>query len=169
MPKRANKYPPEDPNYDWVTSQAPRHAAARDFYGGTRLDAKTGVSADQLLNPLYTSQTATEAVDYAVQACAAGAASRPSSQQIQGDGAEGQQQEDWLEKESKGITHMQANLLQVRMAGQLITRFQPFRHTVIIAGRPMQASCPEPKLEPPAMRCDHMLSELLAQSFFAWI
>ena len=156
MPKKC-KYPPEDPHFDWVTSQAPRHEAAKAFYGGTRVDSNSGIGADLLLNPLYTSQTATEAVEYAIQANEAGGGGKPSSQQAQGDGAGGQQQEDWLEKEGKGITHMQANFLQVRMAGQLITRFQPFRHTVIIAGRPMQAEWPEPNVEPPAMRCDHML------------
>ena len=81
---------------------------------------------------------------------------KPSSQQAQGDGGDGQDQEDWLQKSGKGVTHMQANFLQVRMGGQLITRFQPFRHTVIIAGRPMQAEWPEPNVEPPAMRSDNM-------------
>ena len=151
------KFPPHDPNFDWISSQAPRHEAARQFYGGASTDPTAGSAADHLLNPLYTSQTAKEAVEYAVRAQEGGGGGEPSSQQAQGDGSGGEQQEDWLEREGKGITHMQANLLQARLDGQLITRFQPFRHTVVIAGRPMQAEWPEPNIQPPAMRFDHML------------
>ena len=149
------KFPPQDPNFDWVTSQAPRHQAAWEFYGG--LDPSAGLGADRLLNPLYTSQTATEAVECAMRATEGGGGGKPSSQQAQGDGSGGQQEDDWLEKEGKGITHMQANLLQVRMPGQALSRFQPFRHTAITAGKPMQAEWPEPNAEPPAMRFDQML------------
>ena len=49
------------------------------------------------------------------------------------------QGEDWLEKEGTTRTHAEANFLQLRLGAQIVTRFQPFRHTVIIAGRPMQA------------------------------
>ena len=155
MPR--SKFPKQDPNFDWISNQAPRHEAARQFYGGASTDETAGTAADHLLNPLYTSQSAKEAVEYAVRAQEGGGGGEPSSQQAQGDGSGDKQQEDWLEREGKGITHMQANLLQARLGGQLMTRFQPFRHTVIIAGRPMQAEWPEPNIQPPAMRFDHML------------
>ena len=139
---RTPKYPPEDPNFDWATSQAPRHSVAREFYGGVNIEPSAGhCSADRLLNPLYTSQTASDAVNYAMEAIEKDGGAKPSSQQAAGDGAD-DQKEDWLQKEGKGVTHMQANFLQVRLGGQLITRFQPFRHSVIIAGRPMQAEWP---------------------------
>ena len=155
MPAK-KRYPPADPNFDWVTSQAPRHEAAKEFYGGTTISIKEGFGAHRLMNPLYTSPTGKEAVEYAMQATTEGNKGKPSSQQAQGKGVGSEQEEDWLEKEGKGFTHMQAIFLQVRMAGQLITRFQPFRHTVIIAGRPVQAAWTEPNVEPPAMRFDHM-------------
>ena len=65
---RPKKYPPQGPHFDWVTSQAPRHEAATEFYGGTNINPLEGLTATSLLNPLYTSQTATEAVEYAIQA-----------------------------------------------------------------------------------------------------
>ena len=99
---RTPKYPPEDPNFDWVTSQAPRHSVAREFYGGVNIEpSATGCSADRLLNPLYTSKTASDAVNYAMEAIEKDGGAKPSSQQAAGDGAD-DQKEDWLQKEGKG-------------------------------------------------------------------
>ena len=89
MPAK-KKYPKEDPNFDWVTSQAPRHEAAQEFYGGTKVTFTEGAGAHRLLNPLYTSQTAKEAVEYAMQANSAGGKDKPSSQQAKGTGTGGQ-------------------------------------------------------------------------------
>ena len=107
MPAK-KRYPPADPNFDWVTSQAPRHEAAKEFYGGTTISIKEGLGAHRLMNPLYTSPTGKEAVEYAMQATTEGNKGKPSSQQAQGKGVGSEQEEDWLEKEGKGITHMQA-------------------------------------------------------------
>ena len=99
--------------------------------------------AHSLFQPLYTAKGAKEAVDHAVQKAeewearnwAGGAPSPPEA----ADDDNYDQGEDWLEKEGIKRTHAQANFLQLRLGAQIVTRFQPFRHTVIIAGRPMQA------------------------------
>ena len=138
------KYPPFDPNFDWIGSQASRHKAASEHYGG-RWNTGSSMRAHSLFKPLYTAKTATEAVDHAVRRAeeweewekywAAGAPS-PAEDDEDDNYDQG---EDWLQKEGIERTHAQANFLQLRLGAQIVTRFQPFRHTVIIAGRPMQA------------------------------
>ena len=101
--------------------------------------------AHSLFKPLYTAKGAKEAVDHAVRRAeeweewekfwAAGAPSPAKDDEDENY----DQGEDWLQKEGIERTHAQANFLQLRLGAQIVTRFQPFRHTVIIAGRPMQA------------------------------
>ena len=135
------KYPPLDPNFDWVTAQAPRHEATRHIYGGKGAGASE-MRADSLLHPLYTSAGATEAVEHALAQMGTdggGVSSQPhAAAAAPGDGDGAGNEEDWVQNEGQGRSRASTNFLQVRLASQVLTRFQPFRHTAIMAGRPVQ-------------------------------
>ena len=137
------KYGPFDPDFDWVGSQAPRHKAASEHYGGTWATG-TSMRAHSLFQPLYTARGAKEAVDHAVQTAEewearVNAGGAPSPPKPGDDDDDYDQGDDWLETGGISRTHAEANFLQLRLSAQILTRFQPFRHTIIIAGRPMQA------------------------------
>ena len=134
------KFPPLDPNFDWVQSQAPRHEAATTIYGGKGVTG-TDMRADSLLQPLYSSAGAKEAVEHALARMGpdgGAVSSQPPPAAASGDGDGQNAEKDWVHEDGQERSHASANFLQVRLASQILTRFQPFRHTVIIAGRPMQ-------------------------------
>ena len=145
VPKRARSQPPPwlhaPPAVPpaWMQNQAQRLDATRQVFGGL-----TEKRVDEVFPILYTKGTR-EAVDIAQKivkdAEAAQADEGQSSQPGQGSFLE--PEVEWVQEaqEKDGLvrSHHEANLMQNRFGEDSPTMFNPARHTVVIAGRPVQA------------------------------
>ena len=141
-PRRASSQPPAAAPYEippWLKRQADRLDAAHQLYSGM-----TETTADEVYPALYT-KPPSEAVEFAQKIVeqAGGAAQTQSSQPGQ-SASSSQPSGEWVRQAQRaGVevrSHHEVNLMQNRFGEDSPTLFNPARHTVVIAGRPVQAT-----------------------------
>ena len=142
--KASSQPPPEEPGPapEWMQHQAARLDAASKVYSGL-----TAAEVDDVYPILYTSG-AREAISIAkkmVEREEAGQPSQGQSSQPGQSSASSQPGEEWV-REARDAdvdlrTHHEANLMQNRIGEDSPSLFNPARHTVVIAGRPVQVAC----------------------------
>ena len=126
----------------WMQHQAERLDASRRVFSGL-----TDAKVSDLYPTLYT-KSATEAVDMATKMVKEeGQSSQPakSTHQPGQSSSSSQPNVEWVRQAQDADedvrTHHEANLMQNRFGEDSPTMFNPARHTVVIAGRPVQATC----------------------------
>ena len=128
-------------NPEWMVAQQERLDAARQVFGG-----HANVSLEKAY-PLMYLQGAKEAIDTAGKMVAEGRSSQPAQSSQLGQSsasASSQPSADLVRQASDADSpirnHYDANLFQNRFGETSPTMFNPARHTVVIAGRPVQAT-----------------------------
>ena len=142
--KQASSQPPSDVNpssRQWIVAGKRRLDGARQVFGG-----HSDISLSKVYEVLYLQETK-EAIDTAGRMIEQGQSSQPgqSSQQGQGQSSSSSQPTlDWvaeaLDADHHMRSHYEVNLMQTRFGELTPTMYNPARHTVIIAGRPVQAT-----------------------------
>ena len=142
-PKRARSQPPRPAQNEqtppWLKKQAERLDAAHQVFSGL-----TSTTTDEVYPALYTS-TPGEAIDFAEKVVAThGWGNKPQSTQPGPSSSSSQPSKEWVRQAQRdGVevrSHHEANLMQNRFGEDSPTMFNPARHTVVIAGRPVQAT-----------------------------
>ena len=171
--KSPQPYPSSQPERGWQEAQAERLDAARLVLSGL-----AGVRPAEVLPHLY-EDSARACVDWAVQQQRAasrgkgagkgatkGKASRHSSPSPPPGQAASSSQPAPSTFPPAYRNNEEANLLQNRLGEDMPSRFHPARHTVMIVGRPVQATTTAMPLshEPPAIRQDSIQVPLVLNS-----
>ena len=163
-------WPPAETR-SWQEVQAERLDAARQVYGGLG-----DVGEDEVLTHLY-QDSVQECVEFAVkhqQGLGKGAGKKgkkaKAAKHHEASPQPGQAASSSQPAPSNLWPHYrsneEANLLQNRLGEDLASRFHPARHTVMIVGRPVQATTSAMPLshEPPAMRQESIQVPLFLKS-----
>ena len=138
-PASSQPRPYVDPRVpDYLLNEQARLDKARQVYGG-----HSGVSVDAVYQILYTQGTAV-AIDRAVDMVEQAGQSGPTQSSQPGQSSASPEVVDWVREahddDQPPKTHYEVNLMQNRFGENFPTMFNPARHTVIIAGRPVQAT-----------------------------
>ena len=141
VPKRRSSQPPKKDGEkagDWLQAQATGLDAGAEVLGGL-----AGGELDDAYKLLYT-QEPRDALS-AAQKMALGAKQGPGlGTPLGGAASSSQPKEDWLNNASAPSldvkSHYEASLMQNRYGEDSPTFFNPARHTVVICGRPVQAT-----------------------------
>ena len=139
--KRARSQPPPKADgkpRDWLEAQSTRLDAGAEVFGGL-----AGGDLEDAYKLLYT-QGPTDALTAAQKLALGAKQGQGLGKKASGAASSSQPSGDWLDDACAASqevkSHYEANLMQNRFGEDSPTMFNPARHTVVVCGRPVQAT-----------------------------